>query len=284
MKPTLHPVLQHLLERRDKLAPVNDGRKITLVLFGGIMVGVRGAGALVALEELGLTGAFDDIYTMSSGFANTSYFLAGQAKICAAAYYQEFSGRKFLNLLRPWRLADLDYLIEVAEKVKPVDLKKLFASHTRFYTMVTKLDDLVKGLFLEVHKFNPADYFKLLRACSSLPFLAEGSVDINGTRYRDVYYNGALKDFMDHVLSSDATDIVVVYNYDWQRFYTHGVIPNLDKTRVYEFCPRFFAGRREWLQKLTRFERRGGVLKRQCQEFGNEVKKELGYDEPITLL
>ncbi len=284
METDTHPILQRLLRRQAKSVPVEDGRKIVLVLFGGIMVGVRGAGALVALEELGLSGAFDEIYTMSAGFANTSYFLAGQAKTCAAAYYHEFSGRKFLNLLRPWEMANLDYLDEVVRKIRPIDLEKLFASRTKFYTMVTKLDDLDRGMFLDVHNFNPDDYFKLLRACSSLPIVAKGSVEINGARYRDVLYNNALKDFVNHVLSSDATDIIMIYNYDWQRFYTHTALPDFDKNRIYEFCPHFFAGKGEWLQKLTRFETRGEVLKRHCQEFGDEVKRTFGYNKSIRLL
>lgn len=279
----MHPVLQHLLERRGQAVPRNDGRKIILVLFGGIMVAVRGAAALTAFEELGLTGSFDEIYTMSSGFANASYFLSGQMRNGTAAYYRDLSGLKFINIFRPWRLANLDLLLETARARRPVDVQRLFASPTRLYTMVTKMPDLNKGIFLELHDFKPEEYFDLLRACSSLPVVAKGHVQLKGEDYRDVFYDEALKDFMEKVISVNATDVLIVYNYDWQRSYVHSVV-NMDRENVYEFTPAFFSGKPEWLQKLTRLETRSGTLRKQAERFGNEVKRVLGSNEPLQLL
>ena len=59
-----HPVIKHLLARKNKKVPVKDGRKIVLVLCGGAMAGIRGAGFLIALKELGLDNAFDEIYAL----------------------------------------------------------------------------------------------------------------------------------------------------------------------------------------------------------------------------
>ena len=61
------------------------------------MLGVRGAAALQALEEAGLSRAFDEIYTMSSGFLNASYFLSGQITEGLAAYSTDFAGDRFLD-------------------------------------------------------------------------------------------------------------------------------------------------------------------------------------------
>ena len=280
----IHPVLGRALARAGKsaaLAP--DGRKIVLVLFGGIMNAARGGGALAAFEELGLTAAFDEIYTMSSGFANACYFLSGQMKQGVSMYYQELAGTKFLNVLRFWKPADLEYFVRQVETTKPLDLDKLFASRTRLYTMVTKVPDLDQGLFLEIHDFDRASYFELLRACSSLPFVGKGAANLKDGAYRDVFYDEALRDFMRQVLSAGATDIVIVYNYEWQRSYVRSMV-DLDLEHVYEFTPHFFAGRHKWLQKLTRFETRGRVLKKQAEEFGNEVKQAFGSSEPLQLL
>ena len=280
----IHPVLGRALARAGKsaaLAP--DGRKIVLVLFGGIMNAARGGGALAAFEELGLTAAFDEIYTMSSGFANACYFLSGQMKQGVSMYYQELAGAKFLNVLRFWKPADLEYFVRQVETTKPLDLDKLFASRTRLYTMVTKVPDLDQGLFLEIHDFDRASYFELLRACSSLPFVGKGAANLKDGAYRDVFYDEALRDFMRQVLSAGATDIVIVYNYEWQRSYVRSML-DLDLEHVYEFTPRFFAGRHKWLQKLTRFETRGKVLKKQAEAFGNEVKQAFGSSEPLRLL
>src|SRR3989344_5222152 len=186
----IHPALRHVLARRQQPdASLRDSKKITLVLFGGIMNAARGGGALAAFEELGLTAAFDEIYTMSSGFANACYFLSGQMKQGVSMYYQELAGTKFLNVLRFWKPADLEYFVRQIKETKPLDLDKLFASRTRLYTMVTKVPDLDQGLFLEIHDFERASYFELLRACSSLPFVGKGAANLKDGAYRDVFYD-----------------------------------------------------------------------------------------------
>lgn len=278
----IHPVLRHVLDRRGNAGAPGDGRKIVLVLFGGIMVAARGAAGLLAFEELGLTAAFDEIYTMSSGFANASYFLAGQMRAGASMYYQELSGFKALNVLRPWKLADMEYLMKVARELKPLEVEALLKSRTRLNTMVTKFPDLNAGVFLEVHDFDPEEYFGLLRACSSLPIVAKGFVHLKGQDYRDVFYDEALKHFMEKVMSVDATDVVVLYNYDWQRSYVRSGV-DMDQEHVYEFTPPFFAGKKEWFQKMTRFETRSWKLKKQARQFGDEVKKAFGSAEPVKL-
>jgi len=141
----MQPVIEHLLARKNKQVPVEDGRKIALVLFGGIMVGVRGMGALVALEELGLAHSFDYIYTMSSGFINASYFLSGQMTLGAAAYYQELSGKKFLNLLRFWNIADINYLMGVIKTKKPLNVDAVLSSKTKLSRVETTPSNLRKA-------------------------------------------------------------------------------------------------------------------------------------------
>ena len=94
----MHPVIQHILNRRGKKVPVNDGRKITLILFGGVMTGIRGAASMIVFEDLGLSGSFDSIYSSSSGFPNAAYLLSGQTRLGTSIYYEELSGSKFLNL------------------------------------------------------------------------------------------------------------------------------------------------------------------------------------------
>ena len=68
----LHPVTKSILQRRGQSAPFRDEKKIGLVLFGGAMLGVGGGGAVSALEDLGLSEAFDEIYVVSAGLPNAS--------------------------------------------------------------------------------------------------------------------------------------------------------------------------------------------------------------------
>lgn len=127
-----HSVIKNILARKNFSVPINDGKKICLVLFGGIMISVRGAGALTELEKLGLAHTFDEIYSMSSGFLNASYFLADQMSLGTRAYYENFSGLKFLNPFRFWKLANIDYLMKVIRKIKPLNTKKYWKVNLNF--------------------------------------------------------------------------------------------------------------------------------------------------------
>lgn len=233
----MHPVIENIRARRGKKAPFDDGRKITLVLYGGIMLGARGAGALRGLEELGLGNAFDSIYTMSSGFLNGSYFLSGQIAEAVAMYPEEFSGKKFLNRKRFWKVADTDYLMRVLSEKRPLNVNAALANPTKLYAMMINAD---KGTqeYLEVHDYPPEEYFNMVRASASLPFVGKGTTKIGGVRYRDIFRDGNLSDMMNQVLGTDATDIFVLYNYPWQKEYvskkTELTRQNL---RAFEFCP-----------------------------------------------
>ena len=57
----MHPVIENIYNRRNKKVPVKDGRKIVMLLYGGVMSGMRGSGALISLHQLGLAHAFDEI-------------------------------------------------------------------------------------------------------------------------------------------------------------------------------------------------------------------------------
>lgn len=233
----MHPVIDHIRARADKQNPFDDRRKIALVLYGGIMLGARGAGALKGLEEMGLGRSFDAIYTMSSGFLNGSYFLSGQIAEGLAMYSEEFSGKTFLNRKRFWKVADTDYLMRVVSEKRPLNVAAALANPTKLYAMMINAD---KGSqeYLEVHDHAPEEYFNMMRASASLPFVGRGTTKIAGVSYRDIFRDGNLPDMMNHVLSSDATDIFVLYNYPWQKEYVNKKTDiNKQDKRVFEFCP-----------------------------------------------
>jgi predicted patatin/cPLA2 family phospholipase len=279
----MHPVISNLLARQNKKVPVGDGRNLALVLFGGTMVGVRGAGALVALQELGLTGAFDQIYTMSSGFSNGTSFLAGQAHLTAAIYYQKLSGSRFLNFFRFWKIADVEYLLRVVRETA-FDVEKILESRTKLYNMLVNVSKNGRHEHLEVHDYGAKEFFDLLRASLSVKYIAGGSVKIGDNVYHDSITGKAVTDFFSHVLSGGATDILVIYNYAWQRDHVRKNFPRLDAGRVYEICPDAGTARGGFLQKLSRFETRARVLKEHCRLSGNETKRIFGSLEPVTLI
>lgn len=260
----MHPVIDHIRARHGGKPPFDDGRKVALVLYGGIMLGVRGAGALRAMEELGLAGVFDSIYTMSSGFLNGSYFLSGQIADGLAMYSKEFSGKTFLNRKRFWKVADTDYLLRVLSGTRPLDVAAALTNPTKLYAMMINADRGSQE-YLEVHNYPPEEYLNLVRASASLPFVGRGTTKVGGVRYRDIFRDGNLSDLMDHVLASDATDILVLYNYPWQKEYV-GKKTDLAKLnrRVFELCP--------CPEPMSRFETNADVLRSTGEAARKRVK------------
>ena len=278
-----HPVIESLLNRKGLSVPLKDGKKITLVLFGGLMVGARGAGSLVALEELGLTNSFDEIYTMSSGFVNGSGFLSGQAQIVPSVYFNKLSGLKFLNPFKIWQIANIKYLFKVI-KENSINFRKILECKTKLYSMLINLLKNEKSEYLEVHNFAESEYFNIIKASCSLRFLAGGKVKIGDDFYRDIIKEKAIYDFFSHILETDATDIFVIYNYSWQKEFISSKFPNINRERVYEFYPKFDESGFKYFPKLVRFDTRKDILKKQCQIFGDETKKIFGSTEPVKLL
>src|SRR5579884_4151607 len=76
--------------------PPTDGRKVGLIVEGGAMRGVISCASLMALEELGLTDVFDEVYGASAGAVNAAYFLAGQAAYATSIYYQKINNTRYL--------------------------------------------------------------------------------------------------------------------------------------------------------------------------------------------
>jgi predicted patatin/cPLA2 family phospholipase len=267
----MHPVTEHLLARRGKNVPINDGRKIALVLYGGLMTGIRGAGALMALVDLGLGNAFDYIYTASAGFPNASYMLSGNGRLGSSIYYDELTGSRFLNFLRLWNVADIDYIIDVVRNKKKLNLENIWNAKTKFFVRLQNLQTK-QPEYLEIHSYKPEQYFDIFKAAVSIPYLQPGAIKISGVAYKDGDFTDRDSvQHLDYVLKTDATDIVVIYN----RFeHRQNNLPPHD--RILEICPE-----PEW--PLSRFETRPERLKFAWVQMGNLVKQTFGDFSEISL-
>ena len=110
------------IERR--LGLLKEGRelsgpntKLGLVVEGGGMRGVVSGGALIAIERVGLTSVFDEVYGESARAINACYFLAGKAAFGGWIYLEDLTSFRFINPLRRGRTLDVDALIdEVMER------------------------------------------------------------------------------------------------------------------------------------------------------------------------
>jgi predicted patatin/cPLA2 family phospholipase len=276
MKNYMHPVVEHILARKGKNVPIEDGRKIALVHFGGVMTGVRGAGALTALQELGLTHAFDSIYGTSAGFANACYFLTGDMRVGASTYYEDLTSKEFLNLERVWDVVNIDYLLEVLRTKKPIDYSLLSESKTKLYARLWNTLENKTGYKL-VNGMTPAGIESVVHAAVSLPYLNPGSIEIEGAEYKDAGYRDIeAESVLNDMLDSDATDILVLYNYyeSYEFLRDAGLV---DTKRIYQIVPY-----KE--ENLSRISTDHKALKSAAQHMGDMVKSIFGSDEPIRLI
>jgi predicted patatin/cPLA2 family phospholipase len=151
-----------------------DGRKLALIVEGGAMRGVFSCGSGVALESLGLTQSFDEVYACSSGAINAAYFLAGQAAYSVSIYYDEVNNRQFINPLRIKNILDMNFLFdEVIAKRKPLDVGRVLASPSRLHISIT--DAHTGAGFLVDGRDSRYTLLDSLRASATHPLLSERS-------------------------------------------------------------------------------------------------------------
>jgi predicted patatin/cPLA2 family phospholipase len=182
-----HPVIREILDRRNRSqapTPAHPPAKLGLVVEGGGMRGVISGGALVAMERLGLSDVFDEVYGESAGAINACYFLAHQASFGITIYLEDLPSLRFVNPLRLGRMLDLDYAIdEVVAHVKPLDVERVLQSRSRLSIAVTKADDATTRM-VDVKK-ERIPLLALLKATSAIAPLYSRPVLLDGTPYVD---------------------------------------------------------------------------------------------------
>ncbi len=265
----MHPVAQTILQRRAQSVPIHDGNKIGLVLYGGVMGGIRGAGAMLAFEKLGLAKAFDCIYTNSAGFANASYLLADAGQLGTSIYYEDLAGWRFINPFRFWKIVDIDYLISVMRVVKRLPVENIVASKTLVYVALHNVQKH-NVAYLEVHSEPIDQYIELMRAATSVPFLHPGSVLIRGQRYMDIPVSQKIH-HVEKAFADGCTHVLVIENY-------RGQCPASWNTDERVFCIQPDAA---W--KLSRLEGNAKALRSACTQMGEHVCRTFGVAEGITL-
>ncbi len=249
-------VLRAVLARRGKKIPVDDGRKISLVVFGGAMSAVRGTGALNALAELELTNAFDAVYSFSAGFANAAYFLAGEAPQSTKVYTRELTGRRFINPFKPWQVLNLPYMVKVLEERQVLHPERVWSSPTKLYTYMFNCTKKQNEL-IEAHPHHdPKEIFTLIKASCDMPFYAPGKVVYQGVPYKDA--RGYIENFLPMVFEQPMTDFLIIYNRPDQRLKTLTPPAN-----TFELMPPD--------KNLSWYEVRGHVLSGAARKMHNQV-------------
>lgn len=151
------------------------------------MRGVVSAGMVSALEDLGLTHAFDAVYGSSAGAINAAYFLAGQARLGTTIYYEDINNRRFIDLRRALRgkpIVDLSFLLDdVVERRKRLDADALLANASPFTVIAT---DVRAEAAAKLRAFRDRPHaIAALRASATMPVVAGPPVEYDGRRFLD---------------------------------------------------------------------------------------------------
>jgi predicted patatin/cPLA2 family phospholipase len=202
-----HPVVQAILRRRsDGSRPGDraDGRRIALVIEGGGMRGVVSAGMSAAIEQLGLTDAFD-----SAGAFNGAFLLAGQAAYLTALYPHGFGNPDFVGvaqLLRGRPVFDMDYVVgDVWRRQRPLRTDAILASEIALHCTAT---DVATAAITDLTDLtDDAEIRGAIRASGRLPWLAGPPVEFRGRRWLDATLAEAIPI---HAARTTATDMLVL--------------------------------------------------------------------------
>lgn len=170
------------------------------------MRSVHGAGFLYELgSELHLT---PDIIIASSGNAgNAAYFVADQYEFLRRAWLEFLSKPAFISFTRPWRMMDIDWLIDtVFKRDLPLNTAALLASPTQLFIPIT---DARSGEVRYARPFE-ADPFEILRAAKAIPILFRKKVPLFSRTYLDGELGPTLEDHVAKARAEGATRIVIV--------------------------------------------------------------------------
>jgi predicted patatin/cPLA2 family phospholipase len=155
-----------------------------IILGGGLMKGIYGAGALIALDKNGMSKIFDYAAGVSSGVPSLAYFLSGQSSLITDLAVNESTDK---NFIRRWHLKNVvntDYFISVVEGLtnKALDFKKLCDSRTKLYVFVSDFETANPKLLVPKTFRN---FLLAVQATISIPGVVTTPVYIEGRRYVD---------------------------------------------------------------------------------------------------
>ncbi|MDQ7805896.1 patatin family protein [Amycolatopsis sp. A133] len=210
----MHPVLE-LISGRLAAGSVpgerTDGRRLALAIEGGSSRGTYSSGMVLALDQLGVTQAFDAVYGSSAGALNGAWLLCGRSSTGVRTWWNPVVMRRIINPLHTLRgraVIDLEYLVhQVYSVLEPMDFPAILANPVTFHPLATDADT---GESTDLHPFlDDVDAVKVALAASScMPVLAGPPIPLAGRRFVDagvaepIPYRTAL--------AQGATDVLVL--------------------------------------------------------------------------
>jgi predicted patatin/cPLA2 family phospholipase len=176
------------------------------------MRGAYGAGAALALEELGHTNAFSYMVGISSGAPITAYFAAGDMQAGVKAMTRSCSDKKLINGWRFWNQVDTKRFMRLVaddEEMK-LDVNKVFANPARVYLAVAEYKTAKPRILLPK---NEEDLFTTMHASINMQNVSPIRIVIDGIHYTDGGFSSphAIAETMKVI---DPTHVLIITNND----------------------------------------------------------------------
>ena len=195
---------------------MNTNGKTAIIMAGGAMRSVHGAGFLYALRR-DLKLREPDIMIGSSGdAANMLYYCADQCEALKRVWIEWLTTSAFISFKRFWRIMDIDYLVdEVFSTLEPLDLARVASSTVEWHVPIT---DFHTGITRYVTAKDELNTLEVLRAAKAIPLFYGKRVPIGSSEYIDGELGPTLEDHVRYALARGADRLVVIrHNSPWSR-------------------------------------------------------------------
>ncbi|MGM5484155.1 MAG: patatin-like phospholipase family protein [Nanobdellota archaeon] len=191
-------------------------KKLAIIMSGGGINSVYGAGALLALKEK--YKVKPDILICGSGSAgNGAYYLSGQYNSILEVWKRFVPSKKFINFKRFWKIVDVNYLIDsVFKKHYPLDVKKVIKSKIRFF--IPALNKKTGSINYFENK-KGIDLFECLRATKALPIIYKinPNIKIGDSYYCDSPISSNGESHIKKAAELGAKKILIINNFSYRQ-------------------------------------------------------------------
>jgi len=188
-----------------------DSHRVALVVEGGALRGVFGAGVLHSLAQAGYVNCFDVIAGTSSGALNIMYFLDNRLEVAESIYRENALDPKCFSLKNVFNGLDImntEWLVrEWILKHKKYDEQYVHAHPTEIYVANADVETGLTRWFSSKKDIVP-DFKEALVAGCATPLAFNKMYSIGTSKYSDGFIESALP--IDKAFEEDCTHVVVV--------------------------------------------------------------------------
>lgn len=181
-----HSVIKAIIEKKRLMdaGEPHDHIRPLMIQGGGLMQGVYGAGAALALTELGYNDVFTSLVGISSGAPTIAYFAAGNVEDGIEVLKQDCGDKRFMNPWRFWNQVDTQHFIDILrhDEQKKIDVEKMFKHPAQIYFGVSRYETAKPEL---IHPTNEEELFMGMHASINMRNVSKHKIVINGTHYAD---------------------------------------------------------------------------------------------------